>query len=255
LTYPNIAVNTNALKEMPLHEAVSFIRDNLGCSQIEITTDGRAHAYSLILDDGLIFPKDVEYICLSGGWVDFLEQDLLLLRGQVKLASRLRCPRIRLFTNNIHNDISVTLEGLSTIIKNIKYVSYLYPSVALMFENHGGYTSTVNATYNLMHGIGRENVFTVYDPANYVKSGDTLLSPLPIIPYISHIHVKDIDVHGNFCPVGEGVIPWIDLIKTFQGLGYQGFYSVEYEGTGIPAGKLAESYYNFIELYEEATDE
>ena len=53
-----------------------------------------------------------------------------------------------------------------------------------------------------------------------------------IKPLTRHVHIKDCTRSGDvltYCQPGEGVIPLVDIVKTLQRDGYDGWYSFEWE--------------------------
>lgn len=85
----------------------------------------------------------------------------------------------------------------------------------------------------------------VWDPAGAVRAGelDVLASYSPLQPHLAHIHVRDIlldpkyEKDRKYCPVGEGQIPWQEIITRLKADGYEGVFALEPHFTG-PDGSL-----------------
>jgi sugar phosphate isomerase/epimerase len=251
-----LAINTNSLKHVSLEKALEFIYSELGCSNVELTTDGRAHGYRFMFDFmyrfGMhIFPP-VNFISFGGGWVDFVRKDLALLEKQFDVCSFLGIKKIRFFVSNPHNEPEVNRGNFVAAVSNIRDCAKANPNFIFMLENHGGLTRTGALTSAIVRHINMSNVRLVYDPANYIRCGEDPIGALSTTyNYIEHVHVKDIDADGHFCSVGEGITPWPEILNMLKYRGYHNYYSIEYEGEGDRFEGLKESYLNFIKLYEE----
>lgn len=243
-----IGINTNSLKNLSLYDALFFIVNTLACKNIEVTTDGRAHAYKYLIDEPCSFfsVPGVNYIALGGGWVDFAASDCDLVAKQVALCHDiLGVKKIRFFASNPHNEV----EDLKTAVTNLKIYADKYPSIIFMIENHGGITSSAIFTRELLRRVNRPNVKLVFDPANFIASKENPITALYwLYPYIEHVHVKDINGEG-FCAVGEGVTPWLAIVYRLNKLGYNKYFSIEYEGVGDRCEGLTKSLNNFKEIY------
>jgi sugar phosphate isomerase/epimerase len=119
-----------------------------------------------------------------------------------------------------------------------------------MIENHGGLTKNGDMSAKIVKLIDKHNVRLVYDPANYIKSGaDPAHALIKTVKYIEHVHVKDI-IDNQFCAVGEGIVPWKDILDLLKACGWEGYFSIEYEGVGNKEAGLILSYRNFKRLYD-----
>src|SRR5574343_303036 len=137
-----LIVNTNSLKHLPLKDALSFICD-LGVKGIELTTDGRAHAYSYIVGEKPVdeledLLKQSGLCCriLSGGWADFLTGETNLVKKQEYLAKKIGAEKIRFFISNPHIEVKSTVCNFYKVVQNC-ISSYPLEDVSFLFENHG----------------------------------------------------------------------------------------------------------------------
>jgi len=112
--------------------------------------------------------------------------------------------------------------------------------VTLLVENHPGtVTRTGAATRRLIDCVGKPTVRALYDPANVLYDTDedwetTLAVQLDVIGYV---HVKDYDDRSGVrraCNVGEGVVPWREILQRLQSAGWDGCLSFEYEKRWYP---------------------
>ena len=113
--------------------------------------------------------------------------------------------------------------------------------LVLVVENHPGtLTRTGAATRRLVDAVGLPSVRALYDPANALHdTGEpwqtTLDSQSGIIAYV---HAKDYTVRDgrrHACRVGDGILPWRDILRGLVAAGYAGAISFEYEKMWYPA--------------------
>jgi sugar phosphate isomerase/epimerase len=124
--------------------------------------------------------------------------------------------------------------------------------VGLILENHFNTMTTGPAvTYDIVKEIDRENVGILYDQANICfLSGEDYQKCIELQKdKIFYVHVKDLAFKregAKFAAgsvthvdeneravasriVGEGILPWTDIVKKLHEAGYDGYLSLEYE--------------------------
>jgi L-ribulose-5-phosphate 3-epimerase len=124
--------------------------------------------------------------------------------------------------------------------------------VGLVLENHFNTMTTGPAmTYGIVKEINKANVGILYDQANITfLSGEDYKKCIDIQKdKIFYIHVKDLIFKkegGKFLAgsvshvkederavssrvLGEGILPWPNIIKELYDIGYDGYLSLEYE--------------------------
>lgn len=125
-------------------------------------------------------------------------------------------------------------------------------NIRLVLENHfNTMTTGPEITYDIVSEIDRENVGILYDQANIgFLSGEDYEKCIEIQKdKIYYVHVKDFEFKAEGMKfkagsvthvneeeravvtriVGEGVLPWRDIIKRLHEIGYTGYLSLEYE--------------------------
>jgi sugar phosphate isomerase/epimerase len=257
-----ITVNTNALKHLSLETALSFIARSTGARDIELTTDGRVHAYEYVLGksfDGLaeIFERTgTRCRMLSGGWTDFVRDDLGLLGRQIGLARHLGAKKIRFFYTNPRVPDDYTEKDFWNCAKNIHEQALLYPDIDFLIENHEGFFGTPYMMHRLMTEINLPNVGMVFDPGNFMIMEEGFEHHWDILGTVllrGFIHVKDLTEERQWCTVGEGIVDWKNILAFLKKFGYTGDYSIEYLGHSNEESigreeHLVKSYNNFKEL-------
>lgn len=254
-----LIVNTNFAKTVTLSECLKFLTDN-GIHDIELTTDGRAHAYRTVIRTKDFTHMDefqhlkkvldqykVNVRALSGGWADFNTGDTEHVERQCTVARWLGADIIRFFASNPHKDCPSDDHTRERIFGNLS--GFMNDPICL--ENHGGLFSDLGQVARLGWMLSAPQGL-VFDPANYVVDGvDPFKALLMTHQAIRHVHVKDVTADGKFCAVGEGVVPWKDILAGLEKQEYRGMFSVEYESEEDYEGKkkgLLRSIKNFKEL-------
>ncbi|TAH72740.1 MAG: sugar phosphate isomerase/epimerase [Anaerolineaceae bacterium] len=124
--------------------------------------------------------------------------------------------------------------------------------INLVLENHfNTMTTGPQITYDIVKEINRENVGILYDQANIgFLSGEDYKKCIEIQKdKIYYVHVKDFIFKSNSREfvggsvthvkeedravvtkiVGEGIVPWKEILQRLKEIGYSGYLSLEYE--------------------------
>lgn len=110
--------------------------------------------------------------------------------------------------------------------------------ITILVENHPGtMTRTGTATRKLVDAVGMPQVRALYDPCNVLNDTDedwlTTLSCQQ--GTIGYIHCKDYRIRDGkreACVVGEGVVPWLEIMDRLKNEEY--YISFEYEKRWYP---------------------
>jgi L-ribulose-5-phosphate 3-epimerase len=109
--------------------------------------------------------------------------------------------------------------------------------VVISIENHHGtMTDSAARTMRAVTEAGLASVGVGYDQANLTGLGQepwTVALPLQA-EHIVAVDVKDIDFNGpggaKRCrPLGDGIVPWAEIVPALLATGYDGLLSLEYE--------------------------
>lgn len=113
--------------------------------------------------------------------------------------------------------------------------------VVLLLENHPGtMTVTGEATAAAVRQAGSENLRVLYDPANVLAhSGEDPRHTFDVQrDLVGYVHVKDFHLRSGekprACLVGDGDVPWPDILRWLAETNYRGWFSLEYEKKWAP---------------------
>ena len=159
------------------------------------------------------------------------------LQKCIDIAAEFDCKSIRILAG-IEPEKNEWEDAVNRLVESLQQLSEYAAKtdLSLNIENHSGSMAmTAHQTVQIVTSVNKENVGILYDPANLIIYGspDYRLSFKQQAEYIRHVHIKDDNVfeQGGYLPVlmGEGFIPWTEIIPLLKDSGYDGFLSVEYE--------------------------
>lgn len=173
---------------------------------------------------------------VSGGWCDFFHQPPQIdetfqsVDRQVQFASRLGASRIRLFYGRRPRE-AWSAGALDVIGGNMARLGDLYPDVTFFFENHGlGASSDPEICRTILARANLPNVRMNFDPVNFEHAGFDSMEALRVLqPHIGHVHIKGTE-SGECCEFGVGDLDLTPVLRSLIAAGYEGSFTVEYEG-------------------------
>jgi sugar phosphate isomerase/epimerase len=249
-----MALHTMAMAKIPVEDAISAAAQ-MGFDGIEIIVrdDGvfRADATDGQIESIVAAAKEngVEISSLTPYYNEYHHTDSAIrkthlggLMRTVELAGRMGVKNVRAFGGVEHKELDQKrLWG--NAIAGLKEVGAMAArsGISINVENHHvTLTPTGEKTIELLNAVGLENVRALYDPCNVLFFDiegwkDTLGVQLGRIGYV---HVKDYYIQGKerrACPVGDGMVPWAQIIPLLKKSGYDGFLSFEYEKLWFPS--------------------
>jgi sugar phosphate isomerase/epimerase len=174
---------------------------------------------------------------VSGGWCDFFEpapaidETFASVARQVGFARRLGATHLRLFFGRLAT-ADFSRARFDLICGHLRRLSEIHGDVTFVFENHGRGASGQPATCaEILTAVDRPNVRMNFDPINAEHAGTPCLEALALVrPLVAHVHLKGLSGPGEYCEFGEGRVDLRPVIHALLASGYQGRFTVEYEG-------------------------
>jgi L-ribulose-5-phosphate 3-epimerase len=181
-------------------------------------------------------------------------------RGAIEIAQFVGADRLRVYAGSWHPGDQdhearwgLLVEALRTLAPEASAAG-----VRLCVENHfGTMTQSAAETARLVREVDHDAVRVLYDQANLTFTHDEAYQEALRIQggLIGHVHVKDLVFTNPNAPfrasetarvgasertvrsrvVGEGVVPWADILSTLSVLGYDDIIALEYEYRWHPA--------------------
>jgi sugar phosphate isomerase/epimerase len=113
--------------------------------------------------------------------------------------------------------------------------------ITLLLENHPGtMTVTGQATASAVREVDSANLRVLYDPANVLAHSDEPVEKTFDLQHdlIAYVHVKDFHLRTGAkaaaCLVGQGDVPWPQILRWLAEASFAGWFSLEYERKWAP---------------------
>jgi sugar phosphate isomerase/epimerase len=210
---------------------------NLDTAQTELSgIRQRASDAGLIIAGLVPYTKDMNH-------PDAAEREGAIadLKAVVDMAVALECRAIRVFGGH---EVPPTDQGtaLGWLAESLREVGEYAGAagVQLNVENHMDTMATsAEMTMAIVRAIDLSNVGVLYDQANLAFMNSEVYEMAIALqgPRIQHVHVKDFYWDGArrvAAVLGQGIVPWENIVGALTKLGYEGFYSLEYERRWFP---------------------
>ncbi len=166
-------------------------------------------------------------ICVLGCSATFhkgVDEALFECAYAVEAAKALSVPYIRVFGDRYEDD-----ETFSAIAMGLGKACHMAKNsgVRVLLETHGNITTAekIQRILEVTPGLG-----LIWDVAHTHNAGeDEEAFAKAMLPYICHVHFKNVKPDGTLCLASEGRIPLVKTAKVLCDLGYQGLFSLEWE--------------------------
>ena len=155
-------------------------------------------------------------------------------KAYLDLAVRMGVPYVRVFGDRIP-DPAHRIETVERISEGFRALCdhAMGTPVELLFETHGDFNDA-ESVLSVLDRVDRPNLGILWDIEHTFKFyGDDVTGFLERTRNrIRHVHVKDVRrTHEGFtaCRVGEGDVPVARIVRLLDGIGYEGYLSLEWE--------------------------
>ena len=192
----------------------------------------------------------------DGQWQAAVEE----FRGAIEIAQLVGADRLRVYAGSWHEgdqDHAAHWDHLVAALRTLAPQAQ-DAGVRLCVENHfGTMTQSAAKTARLVREVDHAAVRVLYDQANLTFTHDEPYAEALGLQgdLVGHVHVKDLVFTDPDAPfqatqtarvsasertvrsriVGEGIIPWVDILQSLAALGYDDVLSLEYEYRWHPA--------------------
>ncbi|HWT75864.1 MAG TPA: sugar phosphate isomerase/epimerase family protein [Mobilitalea sp.] len=180
--------------------------------------------------------------------VDYMKESM---DTALKLGTRL----LRVFSGNQKEGISFE-EAENLIVECFQEVAPVAEEkgITMVLENHGLLAGKSSQVKGIIDRVGSKALKSNADVGNFILVNENSLEAVKKLKdKIGFIHLKDfkkLDVEEGYVALdgsfyqgivlGKGDVPIAEIIKYLKEYGYQGYLSIEYEGSGDPAVGTAE---------------
>ena len=183
-------------------------------------------------------------------WAEAVDE----LRGAIEIAQIVGADRLRIYAGSWHPDQDDHAGHWSQLVTALTVLAPQASAagVRLCVENHfGTMTQSAAETARLVEQVDHPAVRVLYDQANLTFTHDESHDEAFAIQgdLIGHVHVKDLVFTDPDAPfrasetarvaaseravrsriIGEGVVPWLDILRKLTSRGYDDVLTLEYE--------------------------
>ena len=246
-----LAGHTMGMPELDVFECLDLMGD---CGweglEIRVAKDGQLDdkTYSKDLGRRVLErarERNVEICCLTSYYKNFYdpearEAEIDGLRRVIDMAVDLACPIVRAYGGPEIPDGEDIEAGRDRIAEGLRRVADYAAErgVRVAIETHG-FTSTSSATEmrDMLDRVDHPNLGVLLDYAWIFQRGEeTVAEAFDLLGgRILHCHVKDYPMSGPgeefglMVPLGEGGVPWREVLAALMRTGYRGYLCDEYE--------------------------
>ena len=246
MSAPRVLTSTTSHKAEPLLPTLEVFA-RLGLRDIDLNLH---HILELgtpvrsIVD--AVAAHDLRVWVVSGGWCDFfhraprIEETYKSVAHQVAIAREFSVTQLRLYFGRL-KDEEYSPSCLEVVREHLSCLSDQHPSISFMFENHDGVSLRPDVCRDILARVDRPNIRMNFDPINFERVGVGALAALEIVrPFVGHVHLKGLE-DGKYCEFGAGDVDLGPVLRSLIEQGYEGGFSVEYEGENDGTLRLYES--------------
>ena len=99
--------------------------------------------------------------------------------------------------------------------------------VAILVKTTGIYSDTARLS-QLMNHFACDEIGVIWDMHHTVREGKESAAQTikNLGAYVRHVHLRDSDSNGEYCPIGEGSLPVNDLMDALGSINYDGYISL-----------------------------
>ena len=160
------------------------------------------------------------------------------LRQYIDVASRLGCPLVKMFDAQVR-------PGQGRLAVGIAMANWLLPladyavekGVSIAIENALSFRSA-KEMWMVLESVPHPAIGVCWDVFNAAQVGETPYVSVPVLNNrIIYTHVKDAKFEARgaaYCKLGEGDVPVRKFITRLQGIGYEGYVTVEWDKLWLP---------------------
>ena len=198
--------------------------------------------------------------CIGADLLHDTDAEIRRLKEEVDIAKALGAPIMRHDASGGYRGQERGQRGFSnalpTLIRGYKEVTQYAKTIGVRtcVENHGYFCQDSSRVEALINGVADDNFGALVDIGNFLCADeDPAVAVGNLAPYAFHVHCKDFHYKkgtefvppngffgtrgGNWLRgaiIGHGIVPVEQCLRILKNAGYEGFYTVEFEGMEDP---------------------
>lgn len=195
-----------------------------------------------------------------------LAEEVERLKGRVDIAEALGVKKMRhdiAWEYNGNRSLKSFFEALPIYAEACREITKYaeQKGIKTMFENHGFFVQNADRVLTLLEEVNHPNFGLLLDMGNFICAEDNNLNSCKMLAkYAFHCHAKDFFDKCYKCPdeehwfrtsggrllqgcaLGEGIVNPAKCIEILKDNGYNGDFSLEYEGIGDRIENIKKGY-------------
>jgi sugar phosphate isomerase/epimerase len=180
----------------------------------------------------------------------------------IKTAKVLNTDVVRVFCGNLKEGIEYE-QGKAWILEGFRKCLHEAEKeeVHLAIENHGLFAGKASQVKELIEEINSPYINSTFDTGNFLLVGDHPVESAKLLKkYVVHVHFKDFikkkpqytgkaftSLNGEKyvgVVAGDGLVDLESVVEELMGAGYDGWYSIEYEGEDDSRESVKQAIFN-----------
>lgn len=144
----------------------------------------------------------------------------------LRLAKLLDCPLIRIFTGKA--DGAQALEQLSAVLTRV--LEQDGSTVRIGIQNHAGTSLNLSQSLRVCEAVNSHRLGVILSPDHCFMTGEDLWELLPkLSKHVFELYVADVDVSNRLTLIGEGVVPFAEILRKLRECGFDGYVTLKWE--------------------------
>lgn len=149
----------------------------------------------------------------------------------IHIAKLLDCHMIRVFSGKIETEEQHEL--LVQVLKDVLKQDYSPVKLGLQVHKNNGIS--VRQGLTVCQALNHPRVGLILSPDQSYLAQEDWESLIPDVAKCTHqIYVADLDEHGDFCLIGQGIIDYAGILNELKQHGFEGYVTLKWEKCWIP---------------------
>jgi hydroxypyruvate isomerase len=179
---------------------------------------------------------------------EYREKQLQDVKDAIDMAVHFGAKVVRVFSGNVDENISFE-DGMTYIMEGLEKAARYAETknVTLCLENHGQFAGRSDQVLHIIQMINSQALRSTFDAGNFLLvDQNPSVAIIELRDLVNHFHIKDFvkvsaaseqilkSLKGDYFlgkVAGDGEVDLPFIIKTIKSTGYDGWYTVEFEGT------------------------
>lgn len=144
----------------------------------------------------------------------------------LEIGEMLGCESIRLFTGKLetNEDINSLCNVLENVLEKYKGKTKIY------LQHHTMNSLNCSQAIEIFKRLDKEKCGFIFSPDEGYKMDEDYMPLIPeIAKFTKQIYVADITKDKKYCLIGEGIIPFNEIINTLKTNGFDGYVTLKWE--------------------------